>query len=146
MLTSTVHAGLQRQPTTTTQITADTHQAFDEHGDVDVKPLLSLKVRDLVAFKLGDEVVVGTITQRDMSRETGLKIFGTFADHGKSGFLFHFSPINNDQVTIRGVLFFVDKNVMYNLGVDESHHRLYFERQELTPRQAPPPTDTSVTK
>lgn len=142
-MTLDVHAGMQRQsPPTTAAVTDATKRAYDKDGDVDLEPLLDLKIGDSVAFKIGDEIVVGTVNQRDVSPGTGLKIFGTFPGHDKAGFLFQFGVAN----TVKGLLFFVGRNATYNLVIDEATKRLSFERRDLQPRAVPPAGNASVTK
>ena len=136
------HAGMQRQSPPSTTIAESTKRAYNEKGDVDLEPLLNLKAGDTVAFKVGDEIVVGRVERREASSDIGLKLFGTFPEHSKAGFLFHFGAAN----TIKGLLFFVDRNAVYNLILDETNMRLSFERRDLKPRETPPTADTRSSK
>ena len=145
LMTSQLNAGLQRQTPATpidTQLVDSAKKAYTKEGNVDLEPLLDLKVGDIVAFKAGEEIVVGTVAQRSLTPDDGLKIFGTFTSHTKAGFLFHFGPGN----TVKGVLFFVDRNVTYNLAYNEATKQLVFERRELTLRELPPSSDVSASK
>lgn len=137
LLTFQLNAGLQQQaPSSESALTMmdSTKHAYDKRGDVDLEPLLDLKIGDTVAFKLEQEVVVGVVKQREFSPDTGLKLFGVFPGHNKAGFLFHFGAAQ----TVRGMLFFVDRNATYNLTLEESSKRLMLERRDIQPRTLPP--------
>lgn len=132
-ITSTLYAGMQRQQPISradTRVVESAKRAYTKDGEVDLEPIVDLKVGDNIAFKLGDEVVVATIDKRDTTAESGLIIIGTFIGHNKAGVFFQFTPKN----VIKGVLFFTEKNAIYNLSLDETTGRVYFKRQEIAPR------------
>lgn len=135
LLTFNLEAGMQRASAPDALVATDsTKRAYDKDGDVDIEPLLELKIGDTVAFKIDNEIIIGKVEQRDISPDTGMKLFGTFPGHNKAGFLFHFGVVN----TVKGLLFFVDRNATYNLTIDDASKRLRFERRDLQPRSLPP--------
>lgn len=137
-----LHAGVQKQESKAAVITSSTKQAFDKNGDVDLVPLVDLKVGDTVAFKVDNEIVVGTVTRQSITPEEGLKLFGEFGTSNKAGFLFHFGSQN----TVKGMLFFADKNTIYNLSVDGEGKRIIFEKQIIAPRESIPNTTSELVK
>jgi len=139
-------AGVHKQESKAAVITSSTKQAFDKNGDVDLVPLVELNIGDTVAFKVDNEVVVGVVTIRSITPEDGLKIFGEFDTSNKAGFLFHFKLQNESQSSVNGLLFFPDKNVVYNLSVDEKRTRIIFEKQIIVPRDSVSNTTSELVK
>lgn len=128
------YAGFNKQQAPNSAQVSATKRAYDEQGNVDLEPLVDLVVGDTIAFKIKDKIVVGTVKQRTTEPKKSLKLFGEFSDHNKSGFVFEFTSSSKDEVTVKGIIFFVDLNKIYTLEHDKEKNILVFKEQNIAAR------------
>lgn len=107
---------------------------FDGDGNVDLQPLVDASAGETVLFNIDGKIVSGTIRERIVDPNQGLKLIGEIANHNKAGFLFHFKPAKDGSVNVKGILFFAESNEMFSLEYNEDKKVLYFKKQALAVR------------